>query len=85
MKKINLILCALACLLTMSWTACTEDVDYTPTVSTDGVEGVYFPEGQASSFTLAEDTDAVSFFICSTETAGEDLVDLVIDAVSAAA
>lgn len=85
MKKINLILCALACLLTMSWTACTEDVDYTPTVPTDGVAGVYFPDGQASSFTLAEDTTAFSFFICRTETAGEKLVNLVIDADSAAA
>lgn len=84
MKNIKHILCALACLLTLSWTACTDEVDYTPTVPTDGVAGVYFPDGQASSYTLSEDTTAFSFFICRTDSVGEQYVDLVVESDSAA-
>ena len=83
MKKINLIIGALVCLFAFS--ACTDEVGYTPTGATDGVNGAYFPAGEPTSITLTEDGSAFDISICRTDTLGDLVLNLDVQMDSAAA
>ena len=83
MKKINIILSALVCLFAFS--ACTDEVGYTPTGATDGVSGAYFSSDEPTSVTLTEDGSAFDIEICRTDTVGDLVLNLNVEMDSAAA
>lgn len=76
MKKINLILGALVCLFAFS--ACTEEVDYTP-ASPESANGVYFPSTSQASVALKSDANTYDVQICRTDTAAEQTVQLTVE------
>ena len=51
MRKINALLLALVSLVTLTWTSCTDTVDYTPAGGVEGA-GVYFPTSVRTSYEL---------------------------------
>ena len=73
MKKINLILGALVCLFAFS--ACTEEVEYTP-ASPESAKGVYFPSTLPAQVDLTTDATSFDVQIWRTDTVGEQTVDL---------
>ncbi|MBR3829715.1 MAG: hypothetical protein IKJ52_00540 [Muribaculaceae bacterium] len=76
MKKINLILGALVCLFAFS--ACTDEVDYTP-ASPESANGVYFPSTSQASVALKSDANTYDVQICRTDTAAEQTVQLTVE------
>lgn len=76
MKKINLILGALVCLFAFS--ACTEEVEYTP-ATLEGANGVYFPSTSQASVALKSDANTYDVQICRTDTAAEQTVQLTVE------
>ena len=83
MKKINIILGALVCMFAFS--ACTDEVGYTPTGATEGVSGAYFSSDEPTSVTLTEDGSAFDIEICRTDTVGDLVLNLNVEMDSAAA
>ena len=51
MKKNSFLFLVLMSVLTLSWTGCTDSVDYTPTSPLEG-QGVYFPSSTVTSYTV---------------------------------
>ena len=76
MKKINLILGALVCLFAFS--ACTEEVEYTP-ATLESANGVYFPSTSQPSIDLKADANTYDVEICRTETSAEEIVKLIVE------
>lgn len=76
MKKINLILGALVCLFAFS--ACTEEVEYTP-ATLESANGVYFPSTSQASVALKSDASTYDVQICRTDTAAEQTVQLTVE------
>lgn len=71
MKKINLILGALACLFAFS--ACTEEVEYTPATPDSGV---YFPSTLPSKVDLTTDKTSFDVYLYRTDSVGEQTLAL---------
>lgn len=71
MKKINFILGALVCLFAFS--ACTDEVDYTPATSADA-EGVYFPSTLPAQVDLSADTTSFDVLVYRADSVGEETV-----------
>ena len=67
MKKINSLLLALLSVLALTWTGCTEEVDYTPAGSLEG-NGVYFPNTTKTSFQVEGATGELTFDVLRTIT-----------------
>lgn len=76
MKKINLILGALVCLFAFS--ACTEEVEYTP-ASPESANGVYFSSTSQASVALKSDAKTFDVQICRTDTAAEQTVQIAVE------
>ncbi len=82
MKKINYILMALVSVLAFTWTACDDDIEYTPAGS-EGVDGVYFPAQQPSDFTLQSDGSSFDVLVNRGNSDAAVSVDLLVEADSA--
>lgn len=76
MKKINLILGALVCLFAFS--ACTDEVDYTP-ATTESAKGVYFPSTLPAQVDLSTDAASFDVQIMRTDSVGEETVVLQVE------
>ncbi|MBR5332887.1 MAG: hypothetical protein IKV32_06310 [Muribaculaceae bacterium] len=74
MKKINLILGALVCLFAFS--ACTEEVEYTPATPD---KGVYFPSTLPTQVNLSMEDSVFNVQILRTDTVGEQTIALQVE------
>ena len=83
MKKINIILGVLVCMFAFS--ACTEEIEYTPTGATEGVNGAYFASDEPTSVILTEDGSTFDIQIYRTDTVGDLVLNLSVELDSAAA
>lgn len=69
MKKINILMLALMSILTLGWTSCTDEVDYTGAGLVEG-QGVYFPTSVVTSYTLDGNAGEITLDVMRTQTAG---------------
>ncbi len=69
MKKINNLLLALASIFMLTWTACTESVDYEPAKQGDG-PGIYFPNTIGSTVALSKSATTFDIEVCRESSTG---------------
>ena len=69
MKKNSLLFLAMMGVFTLTWTGCTDSVDYTPAEEVQG-QGVYFPKSVKTSYTLTDVKGEIALNVYRTKTAG---------------
>ena len=67
MKKINNLLLALLSVFALAWTACDDEVEYTPAGLLDG-NGVYFPTSTQTSYEVEGTSGTLTFDVMRTLT-----------------
>ena len=82
MKKLNYILMALVSVMAFTWTACDDEIEYTPAGS-EGLDGVYFATDIASDIVLSKDASSFDVQISRGSDAGSATVYLTVEADSA--
>ncbi len=82
MKKLNYILMALVSVMAFTWTACDDEIEYTPAGS-EGLDGVYFANDMASNIELSKDASSFDVQISRGSDAGSATVYLTVEADSA--
>lgn len=69
MKKNSLLFLAMMGLFSLTWTGCTDEVDYTPAEAVEG-QGVYFDKSVETSYTLKDVKGEITLNLGRTNTSG---------------
>ena len=78
MKKLNTYLLALMGVFALTWSACTDSIDYDAAPGVSG-EGVYFPSSVKTSITLDGTTGSFTLDVQRTKSAGAVDAELTAD------
>lgn len=84
MKKYSFLFLAMMGIFSLTWTGCTDSVDYTPAEAVEG-QGVYFPKSLKTSYTLKDVKGQITFDVYRTNTAGSFDAPLTVSVTEGAA